>query len=69
MGTDVVDFSLHRGNKLEAVRSQHHTARIKSIDYVDDEKIFGVVGTLIAKDINGSNNIGVDSQGRTHAVS
>ena len=39
-----------------AVRSPHHNARIKSIDYMDAEKMPGVVGVMTAEDIKGSNS-------------
>jgi aldehyde oxidoreductase len=41
--------------ELAVVRSPHHNARIKSIDYSRAEKMPGVVGIMTAKDIKGNN--------------
>jgi aldehyde oxidoreductase len=50
--------------ELAVVRSPHHNARIKGIDYTEAEKMPGVVGIMTAKDIKGTNSIGmvVDDQ-------
>ena len=42
-----------------AVRSPHHNARIKSIDYSEAEKMPGVIGVMTAEDIKGSNSVGI----------
>jgi aldehyde oxidoreductase len=42
-----------------AVRSPHHNARIKSIDYSEAEKMPGVVGVMTAADIKGSNSVAI----------
>ncbi len=42
-----------------AVRSPHHNARIKSIDFSDAEKMPGVIGVMTAEDIKGSNSVAI----------
>jgi aldehyde oxidoreductase len=41
--------------ELAVVRSPHHNARIKGIDYSEAGKMPGVVGVMTAKDIKGTN--------------
>jgi len=48
--------------ELAVVRSPHHHARLKGIDYQDAQKMPGVVGVMTAKDIKGTNSIGVAAQ-------
>jgi len=45
--------------EVAAVRSPHFNARIKSIDCTDAAKMPGVIGIVTAKDIKGTNNVGV----------
>lgn len=45
--------------ELAVVRSPHHNARVKNVDFSDAEKMPGVAGIMTAKDIKGSNSIGV----------
>lgn len=45
--------------ELAVVRSPHHNARVKGIDCSEAEKMPGVVGIMTAKDIKGTNSIGM----------
>jgi aldehyde oxidoreductase len=53
------DISVPGALELAVVRSPHHHARIKHIDASAAEKMPGVVGIMTAKDIRGTNSVGV----------
>jgi aldehyde oxidoreductase len=53
------DIAVPGALELAIVCSPHHNARIKKIDFSAAEKMPGVAGIMTAKDIRGTNSIGV----------
>ncbi|MEW5980547.1 MAG: molybdopterin cofactor-binding domain-containing protein [Acidobacteriota bacterium] len=53
------DIPLPNALELAVVRSPHHNARLKRIDSAKAEKMPGVAGVMTAKDIKGSNSVGM----------
>jgi aldehyde oxidoreductase len=51
------DIKLQGAAEVAVVRSTEHHAKIKSIDTSEAEKMPGVIGTMTAKDIKGTNRI------------
>jgi aldehyde oxidoreductase len=53
------DIAVPGALELAVVRSPHHNAKIKHIDCSAAEKMPGVVGIMTAKDIRGTNSVGI----------
>ena len=53
------DIAVPGALELAVVRSPHHNARIKHIESSAAEKLPGVVGVMTAKDIRGTNSVGI----------
>lgn len=51
------DVTMPSAAEIAVVRSPHFHAKIKSIDFTEAEKVEGWVGSLTAKDIQGSNRL------------
>ena len=52
------DIAMPGALEIAVVRSPHHRAVLKGIDFGDAQKMPGVVGIMTALDINGSNSMG-----------
>jgi len=53
------DIAVPGALELAVVRSPHHNARIKHIDSSATEKMPGLIGIMTAKDLRGTNSVGV----------
>ena len=53
------DIAMPEALEIAVVRSPHHRARLKGIDFAEAEKMPGVVGIMTAADIKGTNNMGL----------
>jgi aldehyde oxidoreductase len=53
------DIAVPGALELAVVRSPHHNAKIRHIDSSAAEKMPGVVGIMTAKDVRGTNSVGV----------
>ena len=53
------DIPLPNALELAVVRSPHHNARLKGVDTSKAEKMPGVAGVMTAKDLKGSNSVGL----------